>query len=77
MAFYRYKVIQNGRHTETTVEASSETEAANTLLRRNVIIVKLLETNSSQKEERRSVFRLFDRGRFNVYIFTERLAPLL
>ena len=77
MAFYRYKVIQNGRHTETTVEASSEAEAANTLLRRNVIIVKLLETNSSQKEERRSVFRLFDRGRFNVYVFTERLAPLL
>lgn len=77
MAFYRYKVLQNGKLTETTVEASSETEAANGLFRRNVTIIKLLETSSSQKGERRSVFRLFDRGRFNVYVFTERLAPLL
>ena len=58
MAFYRYKVLQNGKLTETTVEASSETEAANGLFRRNVTIIKLLETSSSQKGERRSVFRL-------------------
>lgn len=77
MAFYRYRVIQNGRHTETTIEAASEAEAAHTLLRRNVLIVKLLEASSSQKEERKSPFRIFDRGRFNVYVFTERLAPLL
>lgn len=77
MAFYRYRVIQNGRHTETTIEAASEAEAAHTLLRRNVLIVKLLEASSSQKEERKSAFRIFDRGRFNVYVFTERLAPLL
>ena len=77
MPFYRYRIIQNSKPAETTVEADSEQEAANRLLRQNIVIVRLLSESSSRKSEPLSVFRFFVRGRFSVYVFTERLAPLL
>ena len=77
MPFYQYKVIQNGKYVETTVEAASEAEAAGMLIRKNMTVVKLMNTGSSQNEKARSLSVFFDRGRFNVYAFTDQLAPLL
>lgn len=77
MPFYQYKVIQNGKYVETTVEAASEAEAAGVLIRKNMTVVKLMNTGSSQREKARSFTGFFDRGRFNVYTFTDQLAPLL
>lgn len=77
MPFYQYKVIQNGKYVETTVEAASEAEAAGMLIRKNMTVVKLMNTGSSQNEKARSLSVFFDRGRFNVYTFTDQLAPLL
>lgn len=77
MPFFRYKVMQNGKASELTLEAGSEAEAANTLWRRNISVVRFLGESATLKYERKSLFRFMDRGRFNVNTFTERLAPLL
>lgn len=77
MPFYQYKVIQNGKYVETTVEAASEAEAAGMLIRKNMTVVRLINTGAAQSEKARSFSGFFDRGRFNVYAFTDQLAPLL
>lgn len=77
MAFYLYQVIQNGRKTETVIEAASETDAARILNQRNAVVVKFLGESTSGTTRNKRNFSLSKRGKFNIYDFTERLAPLL
>ncbi len=78
MAFYLYKVIQNGNLTETVIEAASEADAAGILNRHNYVVAKFLgEQASSTTPKNKQRFTISRRGKFNVYDFTARLAPLL
>lgn len=78
MAFYLYKVIQDGKMTETVIEAASQADAAGILNRHNFVVAKFLgESSSGAAARNRRRFTLERRGKFNIYDFTERLAPLL
>ncbi len=77
MAFFRYRVLQNGRKTETVLEAASEADASRILSRQNLTVIRFLGESTSGHPEAGGRFVLSRRGKFNIYQFTDRLAPLL
>ncbi|UDQ98321.1 type II secretion system F family protein [Lentisphaerota bacterium WC36G] len=77
MPFFRYKIILDGKNQEKVVEAITEKEASQKLWRQNVTIVKFLGESNTQDTTKKSLFLFKKRQRFNVYKFTDQLAPLL
>ena len=77
MPFFRYKIILNGKSKEEIVEAADETEASQKLWKRNVTIIKYLGGSGTQESANSSLFSFRSKQRFNVYKFTDQLAPLL
>ena len=77
MAFYRYKVIQNSKKNETVIEAGSEADALRILNQRNLTVVKFLGESDSAQPPGTPRISFSRKGKFNIYDFTDRLAPLL
>lgn len=72
MALYKYKAIDNtGRIAEIMIEGDGPDDALNRLRGRGLLPVENYGEVSNLKQS------LFSRDKFNVYMFTNRLAPLL
>lgn len=75
MPLYKYRIIEIGKYRERTVDANSEPEASAVLRKQKVSVVKYLgEVSATQSA---SIRCFFDRGKFNVYVFTDQLATIL
>ena len=75
MPLYKYRIIEAGKYRERTVDANTEPEASTVLREQKVSVVKYLgETSAAQNV---SLRHFFDRGKFNVYVFTDQLATIL
>ncbi|MFA7231081.1 MAG: type II secretion system F family protein [Victivallaceae bacterium] len=76
MALYRYKASDaGGVAREITIEADSPEDSLSRLRSRGMVPLKYLGVVSSEKNT--SKFKNFWRKEFNVYEFTDRLAPLM
>lgn len=72
MALYKYKVIDNiGKIAEIMIEGDGQDDALNRIRSRGMLPVESYGEISNQKQS------FFGRDKFNVYMFTNRLAPLL
>jgi type II secretory pathway component PulF len=75
MAIHKFKVAEpDGRIKELIIEGDSESEALTRLRRRNLTPLKYLGAVTAESGYSG---RIFGRSKFNIYDFTDRLAPLL